>query len=71
MMAVLFSPTDSIARQQAINTKVASRGIAHPKIWVIQRLGSFEKAGSVDSPSCEIMPRRIHCAAPATLSAKA
>src|SRR3954465_10469045 len=39
MMAVLFSPTDSIARQQAISTKVASRGIAHPKVWVIKDLG--------------------------------
>jgi hypothetical protein len=28
---VLFSPTDSIARQQAISTRVASRGIGHPK----------------------------------------
>src|SRR4051812_34548643 len=40
MMAVLFSPTDNIARQQAISTRVASRGIGHPKIWVIQRFGS-------------------------------
>jgi hypothetical protein len=30
MIAVLFSPTDSIARQQAISTSLGSRDIAPP-----------------------------------------
>src|SRR3954453_23733336 len=60
MMAVLFSPTDSIARQQAISTKVASRGIGHPKIWVIQRFGSSKdmyhptKPTRTSAASCQI-----------------
>jgi hypothetical protein len=50
---VLFSPTDSIARQQAISTRVASRGIRHPKIWVIQRHVSSEKATRTSAASCK------------------
>ena len=41
---VLFSPTDSIARQQAISTRLASRDIGHPPIWIIRKFGSSKES---------------------------